>query len=112
MAIDLPHYIHYLVISYIIHISIKRKTWLLAMIYQLLILINHSKLETAISIIYVYNMCVFHHCWLYIYIYVYTTYIPLYFPIMALGCPLYILDIPSNIPLDHHLGWLIPIFDG
>ena len=40
------------------------------MIYQLLILINHSKLETAISIIYVYNMCVFHHCWLYIYMYI------------------------------------------
>ena len=79
------------------------------MIYQLLILINHSKLETTISIIYVY-MCVFHYCWLYIYVYI--QHISHYFPIMALGCPLYILCIPSNIPLDHHLGWLIPIFDG
>ena len=59
-----------------------------------------------------YIICVYSIIAGYIYIYVYTTYIPLYFPIMALGCPLYILDIPSNIPLDHHLGWLIPIFDG
>lgn len=55
------------------------------MIYQLLILINHSKLETTISIIYVY-MCVFHYCWLYIYMYIYNIY-PIVFSHYGIGLP-------------------------